>query len=184
MRLLLDFFPIALFVVAYKLGDIYTATAALMAATAIQTALLYKVDGKVATVQKATLGLIVVFGTLTLVLQDQRFIQWKPTVLYGALAVVLAVALLVYKRNLLQLMLGTQLKLPTNVWRNLALIWAAYFVAMGVLNAFVTMYYSLDQWVEFKIWGYAFPIIFIVGQGLYIATHLREDPPNTDQEPS
>jgi intracellular septation protein len=183
MRLLLDFFPIALFVVAYKLGDIYAATAVLMAATALQTALIYKIDGKVATVQKATLGLIVVFGTLTLVLHDQRFIQWKPTVLYVALALLLAVALLVFKRYLLHLMLGTQLKLPTAVWHKLALMWAAYFLAMGVLNAVVAVYFTLDQWVEFKLWGYIFPVLFILGQGLYIAKYLRdEDPQEVKQD--
>ena len=184
MRLLLDFFPIAIFVVAYKLGDIYTATAALMAATVVQTALLYKLDGKLATVQKATLGLILVFGALTLVLHDQRFIQWKPTVLYGALATILAIALLVFKRNLLHLMLGAQLQLPTKVWYNLALIWAIYFAAMGALNAFVATYFTLDQWVDFKLWGYIFPVVFILGQGLYIAKYLRDDTAPTKDEHS
>lgn len=184
MRLLLDFFPIAIFVVAYKLGDIYTATAALMAATVVQTALLYKLDGKLATVQKATLGLILVFGALTLVLHDQRFIQWKPTVLYGALAAILAIALLVFKRNLLHLMLGAQLQLPTKVWYNLALIWAIYFAAMGALNAFVAIYFTLDQWVDFKLWGYIFPVVFILGQGLYIAKYLRDDTAPTKDEHS
>lgn len=184
MRLLLDFFPIAVFVLAYKMVDIYAATAALMVATVVQTALLYKLDGKLATVQKATLGLILVFGALTLVLHDQRFIQWKPTVLYGALAAILAIALLVFKRNLLHLMLGAQLQLPIKVWHNLALIWAVYFAAMAALNAFVAIYFSLDQWVDFKLWGYIFPVIFILGQGLYIAKYLRDDAPPTKDEHS
>ena len=93
MRLLIDFFPIALFVVAYRMADIYAATGVLMAATVLQTGLLYAIERRVAAVQKATLALILIFGALTLSLHDERFIQWKPTVLYTALALVLLGAL-------------------------------------------------------------------------------------------
>jgi len=53
------------------------------------------------------------------------------------------------------------------------------------LNAFVAVFYTLDQWVDFKIWGYAFPVVFIVGQGFYLAKYLKGDGPghaaNEDQ---
>ena len=95
MRLLIDFFPIALFVAAYKLHDIYMATAVLMAATVVQTGIIYAVDRKLQTLHKVTLALVLVFGVLTLVLQDERFIKWKPTVLYASMAIVLGAALYV-----------------------------------------------------------------------------------------
>ena len=185
MRLLIDFFPIALFVVAYRMADIYAATGVLMAATVLQTGLLYAIERRVAAVQKATLALILIFGALTLSLHDERFIQWKPTVLYTALALVLLGSLWGAKRNLLHMMLGAQLKLPALVWQRLCVIWALYFLAMGALNAFVAVFYTLDQWVDFKIWGYAFPVVFIVGQGFYLAKYLKGDGPghaaNEDQ---
>ena len=81
------------------MADIYTATGVLMASTVLQTAVLYAMEKKVATVQKATLALILIFGGLTLSLHDERFIQWKPTVLYSALALVLLVALTLFKRT-------------------------------------------------------------------------------------
>jgi intracellular septation protein len=81
MKALLDFIPILLFFGAYKLYDIYVATAVLMAATVVQTALVYVIDRKVTMMQKITLAMILVFGALTLWLQDERFIKWKPTVL-------------------------------------------------------------------------------------------------------
>ena len=84
MRLLLDFLPIALFFAAYKFQGIFVATAVLMAATAVQMGVIYALDRKLQTMHKITLALILVFGTLTLVLQDERFIKWKPTVLYAA----------------------------------------------------------------------------------------------------
>ncbi len=174
MRFLIDFFPILLFVAAYKLHDIYTATAVLMAATLVQTGIIYAIDRKLQTLQKVTLVLVIVFGVLTLVLQDERFIKWKPTVLYASMAIVLAAALWIWKKNFLQILLGSQLSLPDAVWARLTLIWIAYFLFMAGINAYVAAYYTTEAWVNFKLWGYVFPVIFIVGQGLYIARYLKE----------
>lgn len=177
MRILIDFFPIALFVGAYKLYDIYTATAVLMVATVIQTGLIYAIDKRLQIMQKVTLLLVLVFGTLTMVLQDERFIKWKPTVLYLGMAAVLALALWVWKRNFLQILLSSQLQLPDAVWHRLTHVWVAYFVFMGVINGYVAANFSTEEWVNFKLWGYVFPVLFIVGQGIYIARHLKDDTP-------
>jgi intracellular septation protein len=175
MRFLIDFFPIALFFAAYKLGDIYTATGVLMAATVLQTGIIYGLDKKLQTLQKVTLMLVLVFGALTLVLQDERFIKWKPTVLYASMAIVLAAALWIWKKNFLQILLGSQLTLPDAVWARLTIIWVGYFLFMAGLNAYVAAFYSTEDWVNFKLWGYVFPVIFIIGQGLYIARYLKSD---------
>jgi intracellular septation protein len=175
MKILIDFFPILLFFGAYKFYDIYVATAVLMAATALQTGLMYAIDRKLQTMQKITLALILVFGTLTLALHDDRFIKWKPTVLYAAMAVALAVALWAMKKNYLKLLLGSQLELPDAVWMRLNVAWIVYCTFMAVLNGYVAAFYSTEAWVNFKLWGYAFPLIFIVGQGLYIARYLKTD---------
>lgn len=178
MRLLIDFFPIALFFVGYKLHDIYVATAVLMAATVVQTAIIYGIDRRLQTLQKVTLVLILVFGTLTLLLQDERFIKWKPTVMYAGMAIVLAAALWVWKKNFLQMLLGSQLQLPDSVWGRLTVAWVLYFVFMSAINAYVAAFFSTDAWVDFKLWGYIFPVMFLVGQGLYVARHLKSDEPS------
>jgi len=175
MKILIDFFPILLFFGAYKFYDIYVATAVLMAATVLQSGLMYAIDRKLQTMQKITLALILVFGTLTLALHDDRFIKWKPTVLYAAMAVALAVALWALKKNYLKLLLGSQLELPDAVWMRLNVAWIVYCSFMAALNGYVAAFYSTEAWVNFKIWGYAFPLIFIVGQGLYIARYLKTD---------
>ena len=177
MKLLIDFFPILLFVGAYKLYDIYVGTAVLMAATVVQMGLIYAIDRRLQMVQKITLALVLVFGALTLALHDDRFIKWKPTVLYTAMAIGLAVALWVLKKNFLKLLLGSQLALPDAVWQRLNLIWVAYCVFMASINGYVAAYYSTEDWVNFKLWGYAFPLAFIVGQGFYIARHIKSDEP-------
>jgi intracellular septation protein len=174
MRFLIDFTPILLFFAAFKLYDIYAATAVIMAATLVQCLLIYKLDGKLPMMQKITLLLVLVFGAMTLLFHDERFIKWKPTVLYGALSLGLAVALWVMRKNFLKLLLGSQLSLPDAVWMRLNLVWIGYCVFMAVINGYVAAEFSTEDWVNFKIWGYVFPILFIVGQGLYIARHLKE----------
>jgi len=125
--------------------------------------------------QKATLVLILGFGTLTLALHDERFIKWKPTVLYAAIAVGLAVALWGYRKNFLKLLLGGQLDLPDAVWQRLNIAWVVYAVFMALANAFVVVHFSTEAWVNFKLWGYAFPLCFLIAQGLYIAPYLKDD---------
>jgi intracellular septation protein len=177
MKILLDFFPILLFFGAYKFYNIYVATGVLMAATVVQMAAIYAIDRKLQTMHKITLVLILLFGALTLLLQDDRFIKWKPTVLYGAMALALAVALWGFKKNFLHLLLGAQLTLPATVWTRLNIAWVLYCAFMSAVNAYVVVQFSTEAWVNFKLWGYAFPIVFLVGQGLYIAPHLQDDKP-------
>ncbi len=177
MKILIDFLPILLFVGAYKFYNIYVATGVLMAATVVQMALIYLIDRRLQTMHKVTLALILLFGTLTLVLQDDRFIKWKPTVLYGAMALALAVALWILKKNYLKLLLGSQTELPDGVWMRLNVAWVIYCAFMSAINAYVVLNFSTEAWVEFKLWGYAFPLVFLVAQGIYIAPHLKNDEP-------
>jgi intracellular septation protein len=172
MKSFLDFFPILLFFAAYKMGDIYSATGVLMAATMIQMLIIYRLDGKLQTMHKVTLALVLGFGALTLGLHDERFIKWKPTVLYTGMAMALAVSERFFNKNFLHSMLGQQLQLPQTVWRRLNLLWVLYALFMASINAYVATYFSTEAWVDFKIWGYVFPVVFIVGQGLYVARHL------------
>jgi intracellular septation protein len=175
MKLLIDFLPILLFFGAFKYYDIYVGTAVLMAATVVQTGLIYWMDRRLQTMHKITLALVLLFGTLTLTLHDDRFIKWKPTVLYAAMAIGLAVSIWVMKKNFLKILLGSQLALPEAVWKKLNLIWVGYCIFMAAINGYVAAYYSTEDWVNFKLWGYAFPLAFIVAQGFYIAPHLKSD---------
>ncbi len=178
MRILIDFLPILFFFGAYKYYDIYVATAVLMAATTVQMLIIYALDRKLQMMHRITLALILVFGSATLLLHDERFIKWKPTVLYAAMAIALAVALWLLKKNFLKILLGSQLPLPDGVWHRLNIAWIIYCAFMALINAYVATYFSTEAWVSFKLWGYAFPLIFLVGQGIYIAPHLKTDEPS------
>ena len=177
MKILIDFFPILLFFGAFKLYDIYVGTSVMMAATVVQMGIIYMMDRKLTTMHKITLALVLAIGTLTLVLQDDRFIKWKPTVLYTFMAIGLAVAVWVMKKNFLKMLLGSQMELPDPVWMRLNVMWIAYCIFMALINGYVAAYYSTETWVNFKLWGYSFPLIFIVSQGFYISRYLSDDKP-------
>ena len=149
MKILIDFFPILLFFAAYKVYDIYTATTVLMIATLAQMSLIYAIDKRLQMLHKVTLLMVLGFGTLTLALHDDRFIKWKPTVLYAAMAIGLAIAVWVMKKNFLKILLGSQLDLPDFVWRKLNITWVAYCAFMSIINAYVAANFSTDDWVNF-----------------------------------
>ena len=178
MKQILEFIPLVLFVLAYKFKGIYFATAVLMATTVVQMAVLYTMEKKLNPINKATLVLILVFGTLTLLLRDERFIKWKPTVLYTAMALALAISLWTLRKNVLHAMLGSQLHLPENVWRNLAIAWMGYCLFMATINGYMVLNFTTGQWMSFKLWGYVFPLVFIIGQGVYIFRYLKDDAPS------
>lgn len=169
MKQLIELAPIILFFVAYKLGDIYTATATLMAATCVQMLLIYMMERKLSLMHKVSLVLILAFGALTLGLNDDRFIKWKPTFMYFLMAAGLGIALWGFKKNVLHLLLGRQLNLLPSVWHNLCVAWIGYSVAMALINALAAHFLSTDAWMNFKLWGYVFPIAFFIAQGIYIA---------------
>ena len=175
MKILIDFFPILFFFGAYKMYDIYVGTAVLMGATVLQMALIYGIDRKQQAMHKITLALILVFGTLTLVLQDDRFIKWKPTVLYAAMSLGLAIAVWGYRKNFLKMLLGSQLTLADAVWHKLNVAWIIYTAFMAAINSYVVLNFSTEAWVSFKLWGYVFPLVFLVGQGIFIAPHIQND---------
>jgi intracellular septation protein len=182
MKILLDFLPLVFFFAAYKLWNIYVATAVLMAATVVQMSIVYWLDKKLSTMHKATFVLILVFGALTLVLHDERFIKWKPTVLYAGMAIVLAAAQWGYRKNFLKVMLGSQLVLPELIWHRLGAAWVVYCLFMAALNGYVAAFYSTSAWAAFKLWGYVFPVVFIIGQGVYVARHLQALPDQSSEK--
>jgi intracellular septation protein len=175
MKFLFDIFPVVLFFVAFKVFDIYVATAVAMAATAVQIAWVWARHRKVDNMLWVSLAVIVVFGGATLLLQDEVFIKWKPTVLYWLFGAVLAVADLAVGKNLIRAMMEKQVSLPDPVWRRLNLSWIAFFAVMGVLNLYVAFNFSTDAWVNFKLFGgMGLMLVFVVLQAFMLSRYIDE----------
>jgi len=177
MKFLFDLFPVVLFFVAFKLADIYVATGVAILATALQVAWLKLRRRRVDPMLWASFGIIVVFGGATLLLQDETFIKWKPTVLYWLFGAVLAASALGFRRNLIRAMLAEQLELPDAVWARLNLSWVAFFAFMGAANLYVAYNYPTDQWVNFKLFGgMGLMVLFIIAQSLVLSKYVSEKP--------
>ena len=177
-KIIFDFLPLILFFVALKLGDIYIATKVAMAATVLQIIWLKVKRQKIEASHWLNLIVIVLFGGLTIYLQDENFIKWKPTVLYWIFALIIAGALLISNNNLIKRLMGTQITLPEPVWTKLAYSWSAFFALMGILNLFVAFsgYFTIDQWATFKVFGLTILLIaFVIGQSLVLAKYMRDE---------
>jgi intracellular septation protein len=175
MKFLFDLFPVILFFAAFKLFDIYVATAVAIAATFLQIGWLKWKRRKVDTMMWVTLVIIVVFGGATLALHDETFIKWKPTVLYWLFGAVIAGGELLFRKNLIRAMLGEQVRLPDAAWTRLNWSWAGFFVFMGAANLYVAFNFSTDTWVNFKLFGgMGLMLLFVLLQAAFLARHIEE----------
>ena len=174
MKFLFDLLPVVLFFVAFKLADIYVATAVAIATSVLQVAWLKLRRQRVPGMLWASLAIIAVFGGATLALQDETFIKWKPTVLYWLFGAVLAGSALM-RRNLIRSVLSQEMQLPDTVWSRLNLSWIAFFAFMGAANLYVAFNYPTDLWVNFKLFGgMGLMLLFVVGQALVLARYVED----------
>jgi intracellular septation protein len=177
MQFLVDYLPLILFFVAFKWQGIFFATAVAIAASVVQIAWLRWKRGRVAMVNWLSLVIIVVFGGATLLLQDETFIKWKPTVLYGLFGAILAIGRAAFGRNLIaHLMAGVSL--PAPVWTRVTWSWVAFFAFMAAANWYVAFHFPTETWVNFKVWGgIGLFLAFALAQGMLLARHVREEAP-------
>ncbi|MDO9310258.1 MAG: septation protein A [Nitrosomonas sp.] len=177
MKFLFDLFPVILFFLAFKLYDIFVATAVAIAAAIVQIGWLWFRRRQVDKMMWINLAIIVIFGGATLISQDETFIKWKPTVLYWLIATVLLVSNLIFRKNLIQTMLEKQIVVPLFVWNRLNLSWIGFFLAMGCINLYVAFSFSVDIWVTFKLFGATgLMLVFIIVQMMMIGKYLKDMP--------
>jgi intracellular septation protein len=203
MKFLFDLFPVILFFAAFKLADtrrddaaafatgllggfggtvdaaqapILLATAVAILATFGQIGWLMLRGRKVDRMLWVSLGIIVVFGGATLLLRDETFIKWKPTVLYWLFGVSLLASSVLFGKNLIRALMEQQVKLPEAVWGQLNLAWIGFFLFMGCANLFVAYSFTTDAWVNFKLFGgMGLMLAFVIGQAWFLARYIEEE---------
>ncbi len=178
-KFLFDLFPLILFFAAFKYtDDIFVATAVAIAATVVQFIWLKVTGKKIEATHWINLTVIVVFGGATLYFQNDLFIKWKPTVLYWLFSAILLGSRLIFKRNIMQSLMGGQITMPAAVWDKLNVSWSAFFVISGALNLYVAFsgHFTDSQWVNFKVFGlFALLILFVIAQSLWLGKHMSQD---------
>lgn len=176
MKFLFDLFPVILFFIAFKMYDIYVATAVAIAASVVQVSIVYLKHKTVEKMHLITLALIVVLGGLTLILQDETFIMWKPTIVNWGFALVFLGSHYIGQKPIIRRMMDQAITLPDAAWLKLSYMWIAFFVFSGVVNLYVAYQYDTDTWVNFKLFGLmGMTLVFILLQGLYIARFMKDE---------
>jgi intracellular septation protein len=173
MKFVFDLFPVVLFFVAFKLQGIYVATAVAIAATIVQIGWVWYRHRKVDAMLWVSLAVIGVFGGATLLLHDETFIKWKPSVLYWLFGGVLLFAQVFFGKNLIRALMGRELRLPDDIWNKLNASWIVFFGAMGVANLLVAYNFDTETWVNFKVFGgLGLTLAFVVLQGLALSRFM------------
>ncbi len=189
MKQLAELVPILLFFLVYKMDGyqlqlgpidyqfdgIYSATAVLMLATIAQVVFARLSTGKLEKRQLWLLVAVLVFGGATIVLRNELFIQWKPTIFNWAMGLVFLGSQFIGKRNLIARTLGSQLEVPYPVWTRLNYMWSAYFFVVGALNIYVAYRYSQDFWVSYKLYSsIGFTVALSILTVALLAPHIQE----------
>jgi intracellular septation protein len=190
MKQIAEFIPIILFFVAYQMkGDtvslgewsytmdgIFSATAVLIVATALQVLLTWVFTRELEKHLLWLLAAVCVFGGATLLFRDQTFIFWKPTVFNWVLALVFGASHFIGDRNLMERTLGSQISLPKPIWSRLLWLWVGNFSLVGALNLVVAYQFSEAFWVSYKLYSaFGFTLLLTIITGFMIAPHIKEE---------
>jgi intracellular septation protein len=181
LKMALDYGPVLLFGAAYFLFGIYPATAVLMIAISISVIVGISIERKFSAVPLVTGFLVLVFGGLTLWLQDPFFIKIKPTIFYTMLAAVLVGGLL-FKRLLIKFVLAHAIQMTDAAWRTLTWRTAIFFLLLAAANEFVWRSFSEGTWVTFKLGIIPLMVLFTLSQVPFMLRHQIEERPQGIQD--
>jgi intracellular septation protein len=164
-KLILDFAPLAVFFVAFKLGGVMAATVALMLATALSIGVIYMKERQLALAPLITGGVVMVMGGLSVALHNEQFIKMKPTVVNLLFAAILLGGAFISKRGLLKYVLDMAFQLSEQGWLVLSRRWGFFFVFLAGLNEVIWRNFSTEFWVSFKVFGmFTLTIAFAISQ--------------------
>ncbi len=186
-----DLIPVLAFVGAYVVARlfgmseqaIYVATAVLMVATTVQILWMKLTNRPIEKRHWLTLAVILVLGAITLIVHNDLFIKFKPTVLNMAIAAVFLGSQFVGRENLTKKMLHSAFEMPESLWTRLNLAWVIFFLAEGALNAYVALNFSNDVYVTFKFWGLmGLTFVFLIAQFAVLRKYLRHEHKGHDRK--
>ncbi|AHL75865.1 septation protein A [Stutzerimonas stutzeri] len=190
MKQIVDFIPLLLFFLVYKLeprtfemadlnvtvGGIFNATAVLIASSVVVYAALFIHQRRLTKSQWLTLGACLLFGGLTLALHSESILKWKAPVLNWLFALAFTGSHFIGEKTLIQRMMGHAVRLQPAQWTKLNVAWILFFLICGFANLFVAFVYP-SIWVDFKVFGsLGLTLLFMAGQAVYLTRHMQPEP--------
>src|SRR5882672_3434737 len=175
MKLLLDFFPAAAFLAAYYFGDIYTATAVLIASLFITVLAYWLIDRKWHKGHLTAAVTAAILGGITLAVHDPTFIKLKPSVVYAIFAVALFGSHFIGDKVLLQRIPQKVIDMPTALWRKINFSWALFFVFCALLNWYIAFHADEATWVKLKAFGFSLlMLVFLIAHVPFVGRYLKD----------
>lgn len=174
VKLATELGPLVVFFFTNGRYGIFTATAAFMAATIVALAVSLAINRRLPIMPLVTGVFVMVFGGLTIWLNDEHFIKLKPTIVNTLFGVILLGGL-AFGKPMLRIVLDSVLELTERGWNKLTLRWALFFFFLAIVNEVVWRNFSTDAWVTFKVFG-IMPItmIFALAQMRLLVSHRPE----------
>ncbi len=196
MKQFIDFIPLILFFIVYKLdprtvefaghafelGGIFSATAVLIASSVVVYGILFLLQRKLEKGQWLTLAACLLFGGMTLAFHSETFLKWKAPVVNWLFATGFAASHFIGDKVLIQRIMGHAVSLPQAIWSRLNIAWVVFFIFSGCANLFVAFTFH-EFWVDFKVFGsLGMTVLFLVAQGVYLARHIHDDAPQQSKD--
>jgi intracellular septation protein len=181
MNQLLEWSPLIVFFIVFKLYGIYWATGSLMVTTVALMSIHKLRTGRYKKMHIVTAVVVLILGTATLVLHDTRFLHWKPTILMGFAAIAFFTSTFMGARPLARRMLegvfSEPLELSRKAWATLNLAWSAWFAALAAANIYIAENFAESVWVNFKVFGITVAmLIFMIPQVIWLNGKTRPAP--------
>ena len=189
MKQIIDFIPLILFFVVYKmdprtvtlgsnefeLSGPFSATLVLMVASILVYGSLYLKNRTLEKSHVVTLAAVVLFGGMTLAFHDEAFLKWKAPIVNWIFAVAFLGSQFIGEKTLLERMMGHAMTLPEGIWLKMNISWVIFFILLGAANLFVAFTFH-DIWVDFKVFGsLILTFLFVIGQFLVISKHIQTE---------
>ena len=178
MKPFLDWSPLIVFFVIFKLFGIYWATASLMITSTLVLLAHRWHTGSFKPVHMITVAVVMVLGTATLSLHDKRFIQWKPTVLLALTAVAFLGSMVIGRQPLARRLFEGVFKEPLDIsartWLFINVLWVGWFALLAVANLYVARNFAESAWVNFKVFGIsAAMLLFMIPQVVWLNSRIK-----------
>ncbi|OKY25415.1 MULTISPECIES: septation protein A [Thalassotalea] len=184
MHAFLEYLPLIVFFIVWKIAGIYWATGALIIASAIHLLSFVIRKQPIPKRQWIFFGLIAIFGGLTIFFQNDQFLKWKVTIINGLFASVLIISDTFFGKNLIKQLMGESLALPENIWKKLNLSWAIFFALCAILNLYIAYNYSQEFWVNFKVFGLmGMTFVFAISTIFAIYKYLPQEESESPKDP-